>query len=227
MPAPLSIIIPTLNAASTLPFTVSTLLPGLDSGLIRELVIVDGGSSDNTTKIADELGARYFSSPKGRGTQLRRGASEAYGDWFLFLHADTALSEQWPEVCKNHMIDTPDQAGFFQLAFDRQSPGLALTSGWANFRSRHFGLPYGDQGLLVSRRHYERVGGYADVPLMEDVRIAHALRPNLRMLDATATTSAARYQRRGWLLQGGRNLSVLALYKFGVSETRLARFYQS
>ena len=142
MAAPLSIVIPTLNAAPQLAGTASALMEGVEIGLVRELVISDGGSADDTAAAA-----------------------------------------------------------------------------------RAFGLPYGDQGLLMSRALYDAVGGYRDQPLMEDVEIARALRGRLAQLPVAARTSPARYEAEGWTRRGARNLSTLLRYRLGVSPARLARRY--
>lgn len=225
MPAPISIIVPTLNAAESLPDSLHSLMPALTSGLVRELLFTDGGSTDATLDIAEEVGAVVVAGPAGRGGQLRRGVAAAQSDWVLILHADTRLDGDWGRALARHMELHPDRAGYFALQFD--APGLwpAWVAGWANWRSRVFGLPYGDQGLFVSRSLYDAVGGYADVPLMEDVAIARALRGRLTRLGGTAVTGADRYVTDGWARRGARNLWTLARYLLGVSPDRLARGY--
>jgi hypothetical protein len=119
------------------------------------------------------------------------------------------------------------KAGYFRLRFDSNSLPARIVAGWANLRARLFGLPYGDQGLLVPAALYHKCGGYADIPLMEDVAIARSLRRDLCSIDATATTSAERYLQQGWLRCGAYNLGSLALYFCGVAPEKLARRYQS
>ena len=175
MPAPISIVIPTLNAANSLPATLRSLMPALLEGLVLELVITDGGSTDATEEIAEEAGAVWISGAAGRGGQLRRGVEAASGDWLLILHADTQLSGDWLPALLRHMELSSERAGFFDLRFRAAGLMPAIVSGWANWRSRALGLPYGDQGLFLSRAVYDQVGGYADIPLMEDVALARAL----------------------------------------------------
>ena len=224
MPAPLSVIIPTLNSASTLGPVLGGLRPGLEAGLIRELILSDGGSTDATEQIADEVGAEWISGPRGRGPQLARAGSAARGEWMLFLHSDTVLSDDWASAVCAHLSQT-DRAGYFRLRFDCDGFAPRIVAGWANLRSRMFGLPYGDQGLLISRVLYDRIGGYSELALMEDVEIAGRLRGALKQLDATATTGAERYQRAGWLRQGARNIMRFARFKAGVPAERLVRDY--
>jgi len=224
MPAPISIIIPTLNASGPLPRLLQTAVPGLSAGLIREVIVSDGGSSDATQEIAEAAGARVVDGAASRGGQLRRGCAASRGDWLLVLHADSELPLDWPEIVSHALADS-DQAYAFHLAFRATGLAPCLVAGWANLRSRAFGLPYGDQGLLISRALYDRVGGYRDQALMEDVAIALALRGHLHLLQGVLTTSADRYQREGWARRGARNLLLLGRYLLGAPPERLARRY--
>ncbi len=224
MRAPLSIIIPTLNAAASLPEALHALIEGLEADLLREVILSDGGSTDGTQPLGEEAGCLWVQGAAGRGGQLLRGAEAAQGEWLLFLHADTVLSAGWAAAVQAH-INSGQGAGYFRLAFDAQGLAPRWVAGWANLRARLFGLPYGDQGLLISRELYDAVGGYADMPLMEDVAMARALRGRLRMLPVVARTSAARYQQAGWLRQGARNLWRLLRYLAGGDPARLRRGY--
>jgi len=223
MRAPLSVVIPTLNAEKALPVSLAAIYEGVEAGLLRELIVVDGGSEDDTCKIAEEVGAEVLQRAPSRGGQLKAGAEAAGGDWVLFLHADTELAPGWTDVVGAHMARTAERAGYFRLGFDE---GGAAVAGWANLRSRAFGLPYGDQGLLVSARLYREVGGYREMPLMEDVAMARALRGRLKALDHLAVTSSAKYRAQGWIRRGARNLWTLARYFCGVSPERLAAAYR-
>lgn len=225
MPAPLSVVIPTLNAAPDLPETLAALGEGLAAGLIRELVISDGGSSDATEALAEAAGAVWVCGPAGRGGQLARGAAAAKANWLLFLHADTHLSPGWAGAVAAHLAHGGDDAAAFHLAFRAAGAAPRIVAGWANLRSRLFGLPYGDQGLLVARALYDAVGGYADQPLMEDVALARRLRGRIRLLPARALTGAERYLREGWVRRGARNLCTLARYFCGADPQVLARGY--
>lgn len=226
MPAPISIVIPTLNAAAELPACLASLTEGLPAGLISELVISDGGSGDATLDIADAAGAVVVTGPASRGGQLRRGVAAARAPWVLVLHADTHLEPGWSEGVTQHLRDWSDRAGYFRLAFRARGIMPGLVAGWANLRSQLLGLPYGDQGLLLPRAVYEAAGGYPDQPLMEDVALVRAVRGPLMMLPSEARTSALRYQRDGWLRRGARNLWTLTRYGLGVSPERLARSYR-
>lgn len=203
---------------------LSSLMPGVEAGLIRELIVTDGGSSDATVDAAKAWGAEIVQGAASRGAQLSRGCRAAQGDWFLVLHADTRLSDDWVGVVARHMGSS--DAAWFNLAFEDGGWAGRIVAAWANLRSR-WGLPYGDQGLLVPAALYDRVGGYPSQPLMEDVAIARALKGRLVGLEVTATTSASRYKKQGWLRRGGRNIWTLIRYFAGTPPTRLAQSYRS
>jgi rSAM/selenodomain-associated transferase 2 len=216
----LSVVLPVLNAAASLPATLAAL------GNVDEIVLADGGSSDGTASLP---GLRIVAAPRGRGVQLIAGAKAARGDWLLFLHADTVLSPGWQNVARRFMADPANvaRAGYFELAFASPAPDALRVARLANWRARTLGLPYGDQGLLISRRFYDALGGYAPLPLMEDVDFVRRIgKPGLVALDAVATTSAARYERDGWLARPLRNLFCLALYYLGVSPHTIAGLYR-
>lgn len=224
MTAPISVIIPTLNAAANIGPTLAALAEGLDAGLVGELIIVDGGSSDGIEAIADGIGAHFKTVLPSRGGQLATGAALATRPWLLFIHADTVLSEGWLSAVQAHFA-APDKAGYFRLRFDASGLAPRLVAGWANLRSHLFGLPYGDQALLISAALYAQVGGYPNQPLMEDVVLNRALKGKLLQLNADAVTSASKYQGQ-WLRRGTRNLSLLIRYFFGASPEVLAKRYR-
>lgn len=226
MRAAVSVIIPTLNAAKALPASLPPLMEGLEAGVIRELILSDAGSSDETPRISEEIGARLISGAPSRGGQLRRGAGAAEGDWLLFLHADTQLPAGWTEHVQTHIATTPERAAYFRLSFVEGGLGARWVAGWANLRARMFDLPYGDQALLISRVHYDQVGGFADQPLMEDVAMARALKGRLSALSISVATSGAKYVQEGWLRRGRRNLWILLRYFCGADPHALAQSYR-
>jgi rSAM/selenodomain-associated transferase 2 len=224
MRAQISVVVPTLDAEPGLAACFHALIEGLEAGLIREVIVCDGGSSDATGLVAQEWGAHVVHAAPSRGGQLRRGVAAARGDWLMILHSDTVLQSGWSTSVRAHLAE-PARAGWFCLSFDQRGVASSLVAGWANLRSRA-GLPYGDQGLLIHRDLYMTVGGYPDQPLMEDVALARRLRGRLRRLDAVAVTSAAKYRRQGWLRRGARNLWTLLRYALGTSPEYLAQVYR-
>jgi len=228
MPAPLSIIIPAYNAEDVLPLCLASLMPGLETGLIREVILVDGGSEDQTRRLAEGSGATVLTAPeKGRATQLRHGAETARGDWLLFLHADTALSRDWAERAKTHLTERRNKAAAFTLAFRSDHPMAKTVARRANWRARTLGLPYGDQGLLVSRKLYIEVGGYPDTPFMEDVQMVRAIgKKRLSILSAEARTDASKYDRDGWRKRSWQNAYLITRYLLGARPESLAKLYR-
>lgn len=227
MPAPLSIIVPALNAQQVLPLCLASLMPGLETGLIREVIVVDGGSDDQTRRVAEGSGATVVSADEtGRAAQLIEGAAQARGDWLLFLHADTALSRDWAERAKAHLNEHRDKAATFTLAFRSDHPMARTVARRANWRARTFGLPYGDQGLLISRKHYQAIGGYPQTPFMEDVQMVRAIGKNrLNLLSAEARTDASKYDRDGWRRRSWRNTYLITRFLLGAKPENLAKSY--
>lgn len=233
----LSIVIPTLDAAAHLPACFTSIVQGVrmarDAGVIApdvEIIVVDGGSSDDTVALAGQLGARVVSAPKGRGSQLAAGADAANGDWLLFLHADTRLADNWLCAASGHINNpaNPGKAAAFRFVLDDPSRAARFLEAVVGWRSRELALPYGDQGLLISRGFYRALGGFGKDPLMEDVDIVCRIGSmRLRMLDAAAITSAARYRegKAGWILRPLRNLSCLGLWFLGLPAPVIARLY--
>jgi len=222
----LDIVIPTLNAGRTLGRTLAA-LPG-PPGIAVSTTVCDGGSADDTVAIARDAGARIVTAPPGRGGQLSVGAAAGDAPWLLFLHADTRLGPAASAIIARFVSSraNDDKAGYFRLRFDTAESGARRVERLAAWRCRTFGLPYGDQGLLIARSHYERLGGFRSLPLMEDVDLVRRVgRRNLVALDADALTSPVRYQRDGWLARPLRNLGCLALYFAGVSPNVLRRLY--
>jgi rSAM/selenodomain-associated transferase 2 len=216
----LSVVLPVLDAGAELAATLAT----LDASC--EILVVDGGSKAPPQA---GVGWRVLSAPRGRGTQLAAGAEAASGDWLLFLHADTTLSPDWRAAIAAFAGDpaNAEKAGYFRLAFATVDPRGARVAALANWRARVFGLPYGDQGLLIARSFYANLGGYRPIPLMEDVDLVRRIgKQRLVELAAVATTSAKRYARAGWWLRPLRNLLCLALYFAGLSPRAIARLYR-
>ncbi len=218
----IAVIVPSLNAAHWLPTTLGRLRP------TAELVVVDGGSTDGSAALAARSGATVFTAPAGRGYQLGLGARRTTSPWLLFLHADTSLDAQaWSAL--EAWIAAPEsrgQAAVFRLRLDDEAWQARVLEFGVRLRVAALALPYGDQGLLIHRTLYERIGGFAPLPLMEDVDLIRRLgRRRLRLLPGAAVTSADRWHRRGWLRQSLLNLRCLVLFLLGTPAERIARVY--
>lgn len=228
----LTVIIPTLNADNALEPTLAALMPAVMSGMIKQLIVSDGGSKDQTVSIADDAGADIVTAPAGRGTQLARGAAEARGDWLLFLHADTLLEPGWDLEVQQFIVAAAaagdkERAAYFRFRLNDRKSAARWLEKIVSARCRFLALPYGDQGLLISRAFYEELGGFKDIPLMEDVEFIRRVgRFRLSALRHAAVTSAARYRNEGYLKRVLRNATCLTLWFLGVAPERIAQIYK-
>jgi rSAM/selenodomain-associated transferase 2 len=222
----IDVVIPALNAEATLGRTLAAL--DEHDALAITVTVCDGGSTDDTVAVARGAGATVVTAPAGRGIQLTAGAEAGSAAWLLFLHADTVLGRGWAPAVRGFASRKANagKAAYFRLRFDSPDPRARRIERLAAWRGRTFGLPYGDQGLLLSRALYDYLSGFKPMPLMEDVELVRRIgRKNLVPLGIEAVTSAARYERDGWLRRPLRNLSCLALYFAGVAPSTLQRLY--
>ena len=218
-----SAIIPTLNAAASLPATLAAL-----TGQVAEIIIADGGSSDATREIAQASGAQVISAPRGRGPQLRAAAEAATQPWLLAIHADTRPEPGWQEAVANFIAQPKNatKATYFRFTLDDTAPEARRLEAMVAWRCRWLGLPYGDQGLLIAHAFYQALGGYEPIPLMEDVALIRRIgRKHLVALPTAFVTSAEKWQRDGWCARSARNLFCLSLWFAGVAPQRIAGFY--
>jgi rSAM/selenodomain-associated transferase 2 len=219
----ISVVVPALNEQEGLSATLAqvALAPG------DELIVVDGGSTDDTVAIARRFTPCVLSSPPGRARQMNAGARQARGDVLLFLHADTLLPPQGLEAVRTAMQPSHVVGGAFRLAFTPSTPALRTIAWSANVRTRFGKLPYGDQALFVRRSIFEALGGYADVPFMEDVKLVQALRHQgaLAIVPQAVHTSGRRWLRDGVVYTTVRNIVLISLYFCGVSPATLKQWY--
>jgi rSAM/selenodomain-associated transferase 2 len=191
-----------------------------------EIVVVDGGSRDDTMMRARRLGARVLQTEPGRARQLEAGWRASAGETVLFLHADTRLEAGWSAALAAALRDPGVVGGAFRLRFDRRTWALRLVERGAAWRVRLLGLPYGDQGIFVRRGILEAMGGIPQVPLMEDLDLVVAMkaRGRLAALAPAAVTSARRYTESGIFRTVGRHALALAAWRLGVDRDRVARW---
>jgi rSAM/selenodomain-associated transferase 2 len=218
-----SVIVPTLNEETVLSVT----LQRAREPRVREIIVVDGGSTDSTLAIAAPLADQVIRAPRGRAAQMNAGAERASGDILLFLHADTLAPNGYAAA----IIDACAQPGVIGGRFDvRLEPGtplIWLTGELMNRRSRLTRISTGDQAIFIRREVFERLGGYADIPLMEDVDLSRRMKRvgGIACLRQRVTTSARRWHKQGVARTILLMWSLRALYFFGVSPARLQRAY--
>ncbi len=228
----ISVVIPALNAQAHIERTLAALVPAAVDGIVREVVLADGGSSDKTILIADDAGAVIVKSECGRGHQLVAGAAAAKCPWLLFLHADTVLEDGWEREASRFMGEVDhrsraEAAAAFRFALDDKGIVPRVLERLVAARSSLAGLPFGDQGLLISRRLYSGIGGFAPMPIMEDVDIVWRLgRARIAILKSRAVTSATRYRSEGYLKRTLRNQRCLGMYLAGASTERIRLVYE-
>ena len=227
----ISVIIPTFNAEKNLAACLTALVPACVEGLVREVIVVDGGSDDKTLAIADQSGAIVVSAERGRGAQLKAGAAKSRFSWMLFLHADTMLDVGWEREAAQFMerVDTgalPPKAAHFRFRLDDLGVAPRVIETGVALRTGLFRLPYGDQGLLIPRALYQEAGGYSDLPIMEDLEFMRRLgRSRIMSLRSCAVTSAARYRQVGYFRQMLRNQRCLGLFMLRVPPHKIVEVY--
>jgi len=218
----ISVIVPTLNEAGMIGDT----LAALDEPP-EELIVVDGGSQDNTIEVARRYTPHVFTSPKGRGLQQDTGARRAVGSVFVFLHADTQLPPGYQQQIREVLAEPRIVFGAFRLKIHPPDFAVNLIAFMANLRSRLFSLPYGDQALFVRREAYFQVGGFPDWPLMEDVDLVRRLNRagRFKLARGAVRTSARRWHAERTTCATVRNWSLIIRYALGASPHQLARHY--
>lgn len=223
--ADLAVIIPALNEADNLPAMLESLAECRE--LIDEIIIADGGSTDDTVKVARAAGARVVTARRGRGAQLAAGAAASTAPWLLLLHADTRLAPGAAGALRAAMRDGRGRARYGHLRFASADPRARLLEFGVALRCALFRLPYGDQGLLIPRALLDDIGGVPDLPLMEDVALARRLgRRHLAPMRLTAITDASAYERDGWLRRAAANLCCLVRFRLGAAPEALAARYR-
>lgn len=220
----ISIIIPALNEAPTIAPVISTARNAKNV----EIIVADGGSSDRTADIAQSLGVRVISTAPGRATQMNAGAASATGDILLFLHADTLLPPGYDSDARMALAKPSILGGAFPLKIDGRRLCLRLVETGVNCRSNFFQMPYGDQAIFLYSATFDKIGGFPDLPLMEDFEFVCRLKKQGRiaLLPQPVLTSDRRWQQLGVLKTTAINQIVIIAYFLGVSPDRLAFWYR-
>lgn len=221
----ISIIVPTLDEEQTVAATLSR----ARGPLVREIIVVDGGSRDRTRDVAAALADRVLRAPRGRAHQLNAGAAAAAAEILLFLHADTVPPPGFDAAIVAALSDANTVAGRFDVALMPSSPLLSLTAALINRRSRLTRIATGDQAIFVRRAVFVELNGFPPFPLMEDIAISRLLkrRGQIACLRDKVVTSSRRWRRDGVVRTILLMWSLRLLYYFGVAPERLARVYRN
>ncbi|MER3434925.1 MAG: glycosyltransferase [Leptolyngbya sp. ERB_1_1] len=217
----ISIVIPVLNEANALPKILSIRATDI------EIIIVDGGSQDKTIEIAKSSDVKVLQSDPGRATQMNAGAAIASGEILLFLHADTRLPLGFDRMIRETLSNAI--AGAFQLKIDAILPGLCWVEWGVNLRSRYFQLPYGDQAIFLHSKTFHAVGGFPNLPIMEDFEFVRRLRQKgkIAIVSHAVLTSGRRWQKLGVFRTTIVNQIVILAYLLGVSPHRIHHWYRT
>ena len=220
-----SVVIPVLNDTPQLAGALTSI--GHDPRV--EVVVVDGGNGEARATLEDVAPhVRWLRSAPGRWRQMNEGAGASCGQWLLFLHADTRLPSGWIEEVERAAQNPACVGGSFRLQLDSQSRWARLIERGVATRVRWFDLPYGDQALFVRRDVFSSLGGYEDLPLMEDVAFVRRLARAGRLCHSPlqAVTSARKWELDGWIVRSLENVCLVLLFLAGVSPRRLAARYR-
>lgn len=220
----ISIVIPTLNEAINFQATLESIRCSEEV----EIIVVDGGSSDETVELAKRFDVRLLTTAAGRARQVNAGALAANGDVLLFLHGDTRLPPGFDGYIRDILARPGIVAGAFALAIDGPEVGLRIIEMLANFRSRIFQMPYGDQGIFLRAELFRSIEGFPDMPIMEDFVFMHKLkkRGQIAIAPLAVKTSARRWLKLGILKTTLINQVVLLAYFLGSDPKLLARWYR-
>lgn len=222
-----SIVIPAYREAGRINDSLERLLR-IAGTADTEIIVVDGEPDQSTLAAIKAPAVRKIASPKGRGNQLNAGAREAAGAILIFLHADTRLPENALETIDRAMNSGDPVAGAFDLGIDSTQPAFRVIEKIASLRSRLTRIPYGDQAVFIRRDYFRSLGGFQDIPIMEDVELMQRIKKRggkIHILTDRVQTSARRWEEEGILCGTLRNWLLVSLYYAGVRPETLARFY--
>jgi rSAM/selenodomain-associated transferase 2 len=220
----ISVIIPTLNEASNIKATILS----TQASINIEVIVVDGGSTDNTVDISQSLGVKVIFSQSGRANQMNAGAKLASGDIFLFLHGDTLLPDGFDVIVRKALQKPKTIAGAFTLQIDATHWSLRLVESAVNLRSRFLQMPYGDQAIFLSKEIFNEIGNFPQLPIMEDFEIIRRLKRkgNIAIIDVSVITSGRRWLKKGVIRTTLINQIAIIAYLIGISPQRIGEWYR-
>jgi len=229
MSCKLSVIIPVFNESRIINAAIDHLYHLKSAGSF-EIIVVDGNPAGDTIKAITRPGVKKVISAKGRGLQMNTGAAIAAGDVLLFLHADTMLSHDALEQIFKLFEQDDVVGGAFDLGIQSKKKIFRLIEKMASIRSRLTGIPYGDQAIFLEKRFFDRVGGFKDIPIMEDVELMRRIKKaglKIKFVPRKVQTAPRRWEKEGIVYATLRNWTLMTLYLLGVSPQKLKKFYAS
>ncbi|WP_414549756.1 TIGR04283 family arsenosugar biosynthesis glycosyltransferase [Anabaena sp. CCY 0017] len=220
----ISIIIPTFNEAANIENAIASTQPSTNV----ELIVVDGGSQDDTVNIAKSLGVKVISSPPGRAVQMNAGAMAATGDILLFLHADTLLPAGFDNMVRSALQQPKTVAGAFTLQIDADYWALRWVEKGVNWRSHFYQMPYGDQAIFLTTEIFQKIGKFPDLPIMEDFELIRRLKRTgkIAIIPVPVITSARRWLKKGVFYTTLLNQIIITAYFLGISPERIRSWYR-
>ncbi|MEB3225885.1 MAG: TIGR04283 family arsenosugar biosynthesis glycosyltransferase [Synechococcus sp.] len=222
----ISVIIPVLNEVAGIAVCLEHLLKQPQD---LEIIVVDGGSTDGTCDVVRQYPVMLQKAGGGRGRQMNQGVAIAQGEILLFLHSDTQLPADFPQLVTETLADSRVVAGAFPLAIADSQWHFRILEKLVQWRSQIFSFPYGDQGIFLRRRDFEQLGGYAEISIMEDYDLVQRLkkRGKIRLTTKPALTSPRRWQKLGLWRTTWINQKVILGYHFGIDPVILRQWYRT
>ena len=223
-----SIIVPALRESDKINSLVGH-LEGLQSSQDAEIIVVDGNPNGDTIQAIGSERVKKIVAPKGRARQMNAGTSIAKGEILIFLHADTVLPRNALRKIDSAMAQGQYVGGAFELGIDSHKIAFKLLARWASLRCRLTGIPYGDQAIFIKRGYFNSLGGYKDIPVMEDVELMRRIKrkgDKICIVPEQVKTSPRRWEEEGFVYVNARNAFLFFSYIFGVSPEKLASFYK-
>jgi len=222
-----SIVIPVLHESDRINSLIEN-IEGLTGDGGHEVIVVDGSPTKDTIRAIDNENIIKLVSLKGRARQMNAGAAVAKGEILIFLHADTELPRNALKTINSAMAQGRYVGGAFELGIDSHKIEFKMLARWASIRCRLTGIPYGDQAIFIKRYYFNSLGGYRDIPLMEDVELMRRIKrrgDKICIVPEQVKTSPRRWEEEGFIYVNARNASLFMLYLLGVSPGKLASFY--
>jgi rSAM/selenodomain-associated transferase 2 len=227
---PFSVIVPVLHESHRINHLINHLrrLEAHHQGC--EIIVVDGSSTRDTVDAVHSNQVITITAETGRARQMNAGATVAHGEVLIFLHVDTELPDDAFTKIDSVMKQPQYVGGAFELGITSDRFLYRVLESWVSLRCRLTRIPYGDQAIFIQRNYFEKLGGYSEIPIMEDVELMRRIRAagdKIYIIPDRVMTSPRRWQQEGFIYVNMRNTALLLLYYLGVSPAKLIRFYNN